>query len=188
MAGRLIVLTGPSGVGKGTVVKLLREQHPQLFLSISATTRPPRPNEIEGIHYYFLSKERFKELIEAGKLLEWAEYLHNFYGTLRQPVEEKLQTGADVLLEIEVQGAAQVVANFPTAVTIFLLPPSLKTLESRLNLRSTESPEAIAQRLKRAFQEMQQASNFRYQVVNDRLEECLEQLESILYPQESTPE
>lgn len=183
--GRLIILTGPSGVGKGTLVNQLLKQHPTLFLSVSATTRLPRPNELEGTHYYFLSRTAFADLIARGELLEWAEYLNNFYGTLRQPVLDKLVTGVDVLLEIEVQGASQVLVNFPDAVSIFLLPPSLETLAQRLQQRHTENPETIQRRLARARLEVTESAQFRYQVVNDQLQDCLEQLESILYPKKA---
>jgi guanylate kinase len=187
LSGRLIVLTGPSGVGKGTVVRLLRMRHPELFLSISATTRAPRAQEMEGVHYYFMTKADFQALIQGGELLEWAEYVGNYYGTLRQPVQEKLDAGIDVLVEIEVQGARQVLTNFPEAMTIFLLPPSLEILSDRLNQRQTETPETIERRLKRAFQEMAVVDEFRYHVVNDDLDGCLEQLESILYSPRKTP-
>ncbi len=180
--GHLILLTGPSGVGKGTLVKLLLERHPQLFLSISATTRAARVGEEEGVHYYFKSRAEFEQLITTEQLLEWAQYLTNYYGTPRQPVEEQLGQGRDVLLEIEVQGAAQVLQNFPMAVSIFILPPSLEALAERLQGRKTESPEAIAKRLHRAQQELSEATKFQHTVINDQLTACLEQLESILYP------
>ncbi|WP_218082343.1 guanylate kinase [Anthocerotibacter panamensis] len=180
--GRLIVLTGPSGVGKGTLVSLLRQHHPDLFLSISATTRSPRPGEVNGVHYYFLTREAFGRLIDEGKLLEWAQYLDNYYGTPSQPVLEHLAQGSDVLLEIEVQGARQVLQNFPQALSIFILPPDLDTLRTRLAKRRTESPEAMEKRLTRAETEIAHSLEFSYQVVNDQLNRCLEQLESMLYP------
>ncbi len=179
--GRLILLTGPSGVGKGTLVRHLLAGHPELFVSISATTRLPRPNEAHGIHYYFLTKAAFSNQIQQGEFLEWAEYLGNFYGTPRQPVCEKLDQGIDVLLEIEVQGAMQVMTNFPQVCSVFILPPSLQVLEDRLTERQTEQPELIQKRLAKATEEITQAPHFTHQVVNDQLERCLEALESILY-------
>ncbi|WP_287129910.1 guanylate kinase [Candidatus Cyanaurora vandensis] len=181
-SGRLIVLTGPSGVGKGTLVSRLLRNRPALFLSVSATTRAPRPNEVEGVHYYFITRTKFEELIAQGQLLEWAEYLSNYYGTPRQAVLERLATGADVLLEIEVEGARQVLKTFPQAITIFILPPSLSTLAARLKQRRTESPEVITRRLTKAAQEITHAPEFSHRIVNDQLAEAVAQLEAILYP------
>jgi len=182
VTGRLILITGPSGVGKGTLVGHLLRKYPQLYLSISATTRAPRPTEQEGIHYYFVSREAFEGLIAEKKLLEWAEYLGNYYGTPREPVTERLAANQDVLLEIEVQGARQVIENFPEALSIFILPPDLATLAQRLTLRCTEAPEVIQKRLARATEEITFAPQFSQQLVNDDLNRCLEQLESMLYP------
>ncbi len=174
--GQLIVLTGPSGVGKGTLVQLLLERHPEYFLSISATTRSPRAGEEEGKSYYFLEKEQFQAWIGEEKLLEWAEYAGNYYGTPRQPVEDQIAQGKTVLLEIEVVGARQIQQTFPSARRIFILPPSVEILETRLRGRGSDSETAIAKRLAQAQQELAAAPEFDYQLVNDELEKALEQL------------
>jgi guanylate kinase len=166
----LIVLTGPSGVGKGTLVRALRERHPELFLSVSATTRSPRPGEVEGEHYYFMTLEQFEALIQQKELLEYAQYVGNYYGTPRAAVLEKMDQGVDVLLEIEVEGARQVAHTFPEALRIFLLPPSEDTAE------------AIERRLTRAKQEIRYAPEFTYRVVNGELEQALQAIEAILFP------
>lgn len=180
--GRLIVLTGPSGVGKGTLVRALRERHPALFLSVSATTRAPRPGEVNGEHYYFLTLEQFEALIQQQELLEYAQYVGNYYGTPCAAVLEKLVQGVDVLLEIEVEGARQVAHTFPEALRIFLLPPSEEELKNRLVGRGTDAPEAIQRRLIRAQEEIRYAPEFTYQVVNGELEKALQEIEAILYP------
>lgn len=137
--GRLYVLTGPSGAGKGTVLHRLLEEVPRLFLSVSATTRAPRPDETDGIHYYFVTKPEFEKKIAENAFLEHAKYVDHYYGTLESPVEERLSEGSDVILEIEVQGAMQVHEKRPDAVMIFLAPPSLAELDVRLHGRGTES-------------------------------------------------
>ncbi|UAJ72303.1 guanylate kinase [Synechocystis sp. PCC 7339] len=174
--GQLIVLTGPSGVGKGTLVQLLLERHPHWFLSISATTRAPRAGEEDGRSYYFLSKEEFQTWIGEEKLLEWAEYAGNYYGTPRQPVEAQIAQGKTVLLEIEVLGARQIKQTFPSARRIFILPPSVEVLEERLRGRGSDSETAIAKRLTQAQQELQAAGEFDHQLVNDDLERALNHL------------
>lgn len=179
-SGQLIVITGPSGVGKGTLVQLLLEKHPDYFLSISATTRSPRAGEEEGKSYYFLAKEEFQAWIAEEKLLEWAEYAGNYYGTPRQPVQEHIDQGKTVLLEIEVVGAQQVQQTFPSARRIFILPPSLEILEQRLRGRGSDSETAIAQRLAQAQQELAWAPEFDHQVVNDELEQALAQLTALI--------
>ncbi|MBE9240462.1 guanylate kinase [Synechocystis salina] len=171
--GQLIVLTGPSGVGKGTLVQLLLERHPHWFLSISATTRSPRAGEEDGQSYYFLSKEEFQTWIGEEKLLEWAEYAGNYYGTPRQPVEAQIAQGKTVLLEIEVLGARQIKQTFPSARRIFILPPSVEVLEERLRGRGSDSETAIAKRLAQAQQELQAAAEFDHQLVNDDLDRAL---------------
>jgi guanylate kinase len=181
--GRLIVLTGPSGVGKGTLVRALRERHPTLFLSVSATTRSPRPGEVEGEHYYFMTLEQFEALIQQKELLEYAQYVGNYYGTPRAAVLEKMAQGVDVLLEIEVEGARQVAHTFPEALRIFLLPPSEEELKNRLVGRGTDSAEAIERRLTRAQQEIRYAPEFTHRVVNGDVEQALQAIEAILYPQ-----
>ncbi len=167
--GRLTVLTGPSGVGKGSLVKELLVLHPEIWLSISATTRAPRPGERDGEHYYFLTRDRFKELVEHDGFLEWAEFAGNSYGTPREPVTEKLQMGKSVLLEIELEGARQVRKNFPKAFQVFLAPPSFEELERRIRGRGTDSDDAISRRLFRAKEELKAQSEFDEVVVNQEL-------------------
>lgn len=178
--GKLIVITGPSGVGKGTLVKLLLTRHPQLFLSISATTRQPRQGEVDGRDYYFFSRAQFEEMIAQGGFLEWTEYAGNYYGTPIAPVQEQLKQGKTVLLEIELAGARAVKKIFPTAITIFILPPSLAELERRLRKRGKDSEADISRRLARAKVEIAAKDEFDYQVVNDDLEKALTQIENIL--------
>lgn len=178
--GKLIVITGPSGVGKGTLVRLLLARHPQLYLSISATTRKPRAGETDGKDYYFVSQEQFEDMISGGKLLEWAEYAGNYYGTPRSQVKEKIKQGKSVLLEIEVIGARAIKQTFPDALRLFILPPSVAELERRLRERKQDSPEAIARRLKQAQEEMAACTEFDIQIVNDDLECAMEQLEAAI--------
>ncbi len=175
--GKLIVLTGPSGVGKGTLVQILLQRHPELYLSISATTRSPRPGEVHGQHYYFISRADFEKMISDGALLEWAEFAGNYYGTPRLPVEQKIAEGKTILLEIELEGANQVSASLPDALRIFILPPSFSILEQRLRDRAQDSEAAIVRRLQRARLEMDAAKQFDRQIVNDDLETALQQLE-----------
>lgn len=178
--GKLIVLTGPSGVGKGTLVQVLLQRHPELYLSISATTRSPRPGEIHGQHYYFISRADFEKMISDGALLEWAEFAGNYYGTLRLPVEQKIAEGKTILLEIELEGANQISASLPDALRIFILPPSFSILEQRLRDRAQDSEAAIVRRLQRAQIEMDAAKEFDLQIVNDDLETALQQLETAI--------
>ena len=185
--GKLVVLTGPSGVGKGTLLKRLLNQHPELCLSISATTRTPRPGEIDGEHYWFVDRSKFTHMIENSELLEWAEFAGNFYGTPRQPVDEKVSQGHWVILEIELVGARQIRQVFPEAVQIFLLPPSLEELERRLRDRGHDSEESIARRLKRAAVEIDAASEFDIQVVNDDLDLALASIKEKLFPPAMVP-
>jgi guanylate kinase len=179
--GRLIVLTGPSGVGKGTLLRSLVERHPDLYLSISATTRTPRPGELDGQNYFFLSRMEFERLIAQGELLEWAEFAGNLYGTPRQPVENQIKQGRSVILEIELEGARQIRKYFPDALRIFILPPSLPELEFRIRHRGTESEEAISRRLQRARAEIDAATEFDMQIVNDDFEQALDRIESALF-------
>ena len=179
-AGRLTVLTGPSGVGKGTLVKLLLERHPQIWLSVSATTRAPRQGEQEGRSYFFLSREGFEQRVAEDGLLEWAEFAGNLYGTPRQPVEERLAAGRPVLLEIELEGARQVRRSFPAGFQVFLEPPSFAELERRIRGRGTDSEEAIARRLERARVELAAAPEFDARLVNGELETALTELERLM--------
>jgi guanylate kinase len=181
-SGKLIVITGPSGVGKGTLVKLLLSRHPELYLSISTTTRNPRLEEEEGQHYYFVDHQKFQEMIESNSFLEWAQYTNNFYGTPRDPVEERLKDGQSVLLEIEVIGAKKIKASFTESLTIFILPPSLEELKDRLVGRGTENTDSIKHRLEKAEQEIIESKEFDHRIYNDDLEIALENLEQIIFP------
>ena len=176
----LTVLTGPSGVGKGTLVQLLRQRHPQLWLSVSATTRPPRPGEQEGVHYFFHSPATFDALVEEGGLLEWARFAGNGYGTPRAAVEERLARGIPVLLEIELEGARQVRRHCPEAFQVFVRPPSLAELERRIRGRGTDSEEAIVRRLARAEEELQAEPEFDAVVVNHELPQAVAELERLM--------
>jgi guanylate kinase len=181
-SGKLIVITGPSGVGKGTLLAGLRHRHPDLFFSISATTRSPRPGEIEGQSYYFVSRDKFQAMVAAGELLEWAEFAGNFYGTPRQAILDKIQQGQLVILEIELQGARQVRQTYPEALQIFILPPSFSELEQRLRSRAQDSDTAITRRLETAKVEIAAAKEFDLQIINGDLEAALLELEKVLFP------
>ena len=179
--GKLIVLTGPSGVGKGTLLSSLLQRHPELVLSVSVTTRYPREGELEGKSYFFVDRDKFQQMIETEELLEWAEYAGNFYGTPSIPVIENIEQGKSVILEIELKGARQIQKTFPDALRIFILPPSTAELEKRLRGRGQDSEEAIAKRLKRATEELEAIGEFDIQLVNDNLEDALQNLEKILF-------
>lgn len=189
--GNLIVVTGPSGVGKGTVVQRLLTDVSRLAKSISVTTRKMRPGETDGVDYFFVSFEKFADMLENNEFLEWAEYSGNFYGTPAHWVLDQLRIkkdandvdvpGTDVILEIEVSGAKQVLDRFPQAVLIFLSPPSFDELKSRLKLRATESPALIQLRLHKARQEMRERGLFHYEVVNDNIDEAVNNLTHIVY-------
>ncbi|MEB3306693.1 MAG: guanylate kinase [Cyanobacteriota bacterium] len=174
---RLTVITGPSGVGKGTLVNELLARHPHLWLSISATTRAPRPAEVDGQSYFFLSRERFECEVAAGGFLESAEFAGNLYGTPRAPVEEHLAAGRPVLLEIELEGARQVRRSFPSGFQVLIKPPDLEELERRIRGRGTESREAITRRLERARVELEAENEFDAVVVNGDLSQALAELE-----------
>jgi len=178
--GILIVLSGPSGVGKGTVCSALRKLNPEIVYSVSATTRSPRQGESEGVNYFFKSREQFERMIAGDEMLEWAEYVGNYYGTPRRFVEETLQSGKDVILEIEVQGALKVKQKFPQGVFIFLLPPSLDELKNRITTRGTETKETILSRMTVAEEEIRLLEHYDYAVVNDRVESACEKIRAIL--------
>lgn len=178
--GLLVVFSGPSGTGKGTVMKALLEQDPNLRLSVSATTRKPRPGEEDGREYHFLSKEEFDGMVRSGRMLESACYCGNYYGTPAEPIERWTAEGHDVFLEIEVQGGAQVEEKMPDAVSIFVLPPSLEELEKRLRGRGTEAEETVQKRLKAARGEIPYAEKYDYVVVNDSVSQAAEQIQKIL--------
>ncbi len=178
--GLLLVLSGPSGTGKSTVIAGLMGLRDDIRFSVSATTRAPRPGEQDGRDYYFISREEFLDMIGRDAFLEHAEYVGNFYGTPAAPVEENMRAGFHVLLDIEVQGAAQVMAKRPDAVSVFLAPPSLEELEKRLRGRGTDDDERIARRLEAARRELAQADKYTYTVVNDDANEAARQLDAIL--------
>lgn len=178
--GRLTLITGPSGVGKGTLVQRLLAHHPKIWLSISATTRSPRAGEVEGEHYFFLSREAFERQVGEGGFLEWAEFAGNLYGTPRQPVEAQLAAGRPVLLEIELEGARQVRRSFAAGFQIFVEPPSFVELERRIRGRGTDTEEAIARRLERARVELAAAPEFDAVLVNGELDVALQELERLM--------
>jgi guanylate kinase len=176
----VFVITGPSGVGKGTLIRGLRERLPQLELSVSATTRPPRPGEIDGVDYHFLSGERFDELLSAGEFVEHADYAGRRYGTLRSELDGRIARGVPVVLEIEVQGARQVRAAMPEAVQVFIAPPSLQTLRERLIARGTDDRREVQRRLSVAERELAAQPEFAHVVVNDELARAIDELYSIV--------
>lgn len=178
--GRLFVISAPSGAGKTSLVKALLARNPSLAVSVSHTTRPPRPHEFDGREYYFVSIPQFEALVARGAFLEHARVFDNRYGTSRETVERRLAAGTDVVLEIDWQGARQVRQALPESVTIFILPPSRRALEERLTQRRTDSADVIARRLRDAVGDMEHFSEFDYVVVNDRFEQAVEELESIL--------
>jgi guanylate kinase len=178
-AGRLLLITGPSGVGKGTLVARLLERHPGIWVSVSATTRQPRSGEVEGQHYFFLERRAFEEQVAGGGFLEWAEFAGNLYGTPRAAVQQRLDGGQTVLLEIELAGARQVRRSFPAGFQVLLRPPSFTELERRIRGRGSDSEEAIRRRLERAKEELQAEAEFDAVVVNDDLERALGELERL---------
>lgn len=178
--GNLIVISGPSGAGKSTVVFKAIEDRKDMCFSISVTTRKPRPGETDGVEYFFVDPDRFKEMVENDELLEHAEYVANFYGTPRRYVEEKLAAGMNVILDIEVQGARQVNEKMPDAVKIFIIPPSLDELRRRLEGRGTDTARAIEARLIRARQEYKEADFYDYIIVNDDAEKAAKELNAII--------
>jgi guanylate kinase len=179
--GRLIVLTGPSGVGKGTLMRSLLQRHPELYYSVSVTTRSPRTGEIDGKNYYFISRNKFEQLVAQGEFLEWAEFAGNYYGTPREAVLNQIRAGKTVVLEIELEGARQIRASFPSALSIFILPPSFEELEQRIRNRGQDSEEAIARRLQCAHEELKAAEEFDIQIVNDDLETAVNAIAAALF-------
>jgi guanylate kinase len=177
---RVFVITGPSGVGKGTLIRGLMERLPELELSVSATTRAPRPGERDGVDYHFLNPEEFDRRVAAGDFVEHADYAGRRYGTLRSELEGRLAEGVPVVLEIEVQGARQVREAMPEAVQVFIAPPSLEALRTRLIGRGTDDAEEVARRLEVAEQELAAQPEFAHVVVNDRLDEALDELVEIV--------
>lgn len=173
---KLFVISGPSGAGKGTLVARVRNELPELGLTVSATTRAPRPGEQDGVNYFFLSRKEFERRVEAGMFVEWANVHGNLYGTLVSEVESKLAQGTSLILEIDVQGALAVRTSFPDAVLIFIEPPSLEVLEERLRGRGTETPETLATRMADAAEELALASRYDAIIVNDNLDVATDEL------------
>ncbi len=178
--GILIVISGPSGAGKGTICKALLEKHDNIYISVSATTRAPRVGEVEGVNYYFLTKEDFEEKVRENGFLEYANVHGNFYGTPKGNVEKMLEDGKDVILEIDIQGALQVKENFKEGVFIFILPPSMEELKQRIIKRGSETEESLMTRFKNAYKEINYVSKYNYAVVNDTIELAVEKVESII--------
>ena len=179
-AGRLTVLSGPSGVGKDSVIEMVRARSPWVWLSVSVTTRPKRPNEVDGVHYHFVDRAEFDRLVRDGQLLEWAEFAGNRYGTPRGPVEARLREGEPVLLKIDLQGARQVRQAMPDAQLVFLAPPSWAELERRLVGRGTDDPETIRRRLEHAREELAAESEFDITIVNDSVVRAADELVGLL--------
>lgn len=178
--GTLLVVSGPSGAGKSTVIKLLMEQRGNIYFSVSFTTRQPRAGEQEGVNYHYVSNEEFERMVEADEFLEHAGYVDHYYGTSRKLIEEHLNAGEDVILDIEVQGAAIIREKCPEAVLCFLIPPSFEELSNRLHGRQSESEEVIQGRLNRAREEYKQIANYDYLVVNDEPQNAADELAAIL--------
>ena len=178
--GKVFVLTGPSGVGKGTVVEQVLKKVDNIYLSISATTRGRRETEKEGVNYFFKTKEEFQKMIESNELLEWAEFAGDYYGSPKFPINNYLSCSKDVLLEIELQGAKQVRQKSPESILIFLAPPTFEALEERLIKRGTETIEKVKIRLKKAKEEMKEINLFHYLVTNDNLNEAVDNVISII--------
>ena len=177
---RLVVISGPSGSGKDTVVKRLMQLHPEVELSISATTRDIRPGEKDGVNYVYLTRQEFERRIEAGEILEYAEYCGNYYGTPKSEVDKRIQSGITVILVIEVVGASSIKRMYPGAVTIFVRPPSYTELEERLRGRGTESEAEIQKRLARAVEEMEYAVDYDEVVVNEKVDDCSEEIYQLI--------
>ncbi|PPJ62099.1 guanylate kinase [Cuspidothrix issatschenkoi] len=179
--GKLIVLTGPSGVGKGTLMNAILQRYPELHYSVSATTRSPRPGEVNGKNYHFITRSEFEKLVTQGEFLEWAEFAGNFYGTPREAVLNHIQSGKLVVLEIELEGARQIRHTFPSALSIFILPPSFAELEKRIRGRGQDTEEAISRRLNRAEEEIAAADEFNLQIINGDFEEALQEIEKAIF-------
>lgn len=186
--GKTFIISGPSGVGKSTVLQALLAERPDVYFSISATTRDPRPGEVDGVHYHFLDVEKFRKWIANDEFLEYAEYVGNFYGTPKKFVDTAMERGQDVILDIEVQGAIQVCSKRPETVRIFIAPPSWAELERRLTERGTDSADKIEKRLLRAKVEFQTAHTYDYFVINDSVEDAVRELEAIMIAEHCKPE
>ena len=178
--GSLVVISGFAGVGKGSILNEMMKRHEGYAYSVSATTRSPRPGETDGVNYFFISREKFEEMIEKGELLEYASYVENYYGTPRFYVERMMAEGRDVLLEIDIQGAMNIRKSMPEAILVFVLPPSAGVLEQRLTGRGTETPEQVERRTLEAYTELKDMPSCDYVIVNDDLETAVRQLEAIV--------
>lgn len=185
--GKTFIVSGPSGVGKGSVLKVLLEKRKDVYVSVSATTRPPRTGEENGVHYHFLDVDTFHEWMAQDAFLEYAEYVGNFYGTPKRYVDEAMDRGEDVILDIEIQGAIQVKSKRPETVSVFIAPPSWTELERRLTERGTDSPDKIQKRLLRAKVEFQTAHTYDYFVINDNVENAVRELEAIMTAEHCKP-
>lgn len=177
---KLFVISGSSGVGKGTVIKKFLERNPDFKLSVSCTTRAKRPGEVHGVNYYYLTRDEFQKAVDNGDFLEWAEFSGNYYGTNKKFVQSCLDNDENILLEIDTQGALQVKDKIKNSVLIFILPPSLEELEHRLRNRGTETEEAVQKRLTTVKSEMENAKHFDYKVVNDTVDKAVEEIENII--------
>lgn len=186
--GKTFIICGPSGVGKGTVVARLMASDPTLYFSVSATTRAPRPGEVEGKHYHFLSTEQFEQWVEEDQFLEHAEFVGNRYGTPRQFIDKAMEQGRDVILDIEIQGAEQVHQKRPDAVRIFIAPPSWDELERRLIGRGTEDMDKVRSRLQRGKEEFLVAKDFDYFVINDTVDRAVEEISAIMCAEHCKPD
>ncbi len=187
MKGILIVVSGFAGAGKGTIMNKLISEYPDYALSVSATSRAPRPGEQEGINYFFKTRDEFEDMIVKDEFLEYAEYVGNYYGTPKAFVDRKLEEGKNVLLEIEIQGAMQIKGKYPDALLVFVMPPSAEELKNRLTKRGTETAEVIEKRMKRAVSESEGIENYDYIVINDDVDKCTALLHNIIQSAAYTP-
>ncbi|HPU42225.1 MAG TPA: guanylate kinase [Acetivibrio clariflavus] len=178
--GLLVVVSGPSGTGKGTVLSCIRQKESSIKFSVSVTTREPRSGEVDGVNYFFKTTEEFEAMIENGELIEWVKYCDNYYGTPKKYVEDTIKSGYDCLLEIEVEGALNIKKIYPDCVSIFILPPSFEELRRRIESRGTEKPEVIEKRMEKALKEMNYVDRYDYVVVNDDIEKAVDSIRYIL--------
>ena len=178
--GHLFIISGPSGTGKSTILRAIRDKRPELGYSISYTTRSPRGREQDGVHYHFISESAFRNMMESGELAEWAEVHGHFYGTSATYIETSIAEGKSVLLDIDVQGAKKLTAKYPDAISVFIMPPDMRELQRRLNKRGTDRPEAVDRRLSNAEAEMAEARGYDHVIVNDDLAEAILRLERLI--------